>query len=263
MKSLFRMGGELEGGNAFVISVLGVILFGLLWQMSISFGLIEARLLPSPISIVSAVPDLVSKYHLVPNLLYSLKLNLMGYGVALLFAVPLGFLLGLSPLARGIAMPLTLGFPYLPLSATTMVFIMWFGIEDTMKVSFLAFAIFVYLLPIITARVLETRSVYINTAKTLGASKLQMIMKIYVPDTLSRVWDDVVVLVAISWTYIIIVEMINRSAGGIGAMMFLGERLHRPEITFALLVILMFVGYCQNRIFRFIGDLFFPHKKVR
>jgi NitT/TauT family transport system permease protein len=184
----------------------------------------------------------------------------MGYAVALSLAIPLGFLFGLSPLARGLSMPLVRGFPYLPLSAATLVFILWFGIDDLMKVSFLAFAIFVYLLPIIAAEVMDTKSVYINTARTLGASNWQIIMKVYVPDTLARVWDKIVVLVAISWTYIIIVDVINRSKGGIGAMIFIGDRFHRPDMTFALLIILMFVGYCQDRLFRFIGKLLFPHK---
>ena len=261
MKELLKMGGDLSSKFAVICSVIGLILFFGGWQVAVSSGWIESRLLPSPAAIISAFPDLVEQ-GLWRELWYSIRLNLMSYVIAMSIALPLGFLIGLSPIVRGLTLPFVQGAPYLPLTAATAVFILWFGIENTMKISFLAFAIFVYLLPTTINRVMETRKVYINTAKTLGANNWQIITKVYIPDALARVWDDIVVLVAISWTYIVIVELINKT-GGVGAMAYMTQRISRPDMLFGLLFTLMCVGFIQDRLFRSLGNIIFPHKKVR
>ena len=44
-------------------------------------------------------------------------------------------------------------------------------------------------------------------------------MKVFIPSVLSELFDDIRVLVAISWTYIIIAEMLNMNRG-VGAALY-------------------------------------------
>ena len=113
---------------------------------------------------------------------------------------------------------------YLPLTAVTGLFILWFGIEDEMKVAFLAFGIIVYLLPVVVQRIDEVKDVYLKTVYTLGATDWQTVKSVYIPSVMSKLMDDIRVLTAISWTYIIIAELLNRQGGGIGAMIYIKAR---------------------------------------
>jgi NitT/TauT family transport system permease protein len=86
----------------------------------------------------------------------------------------------------------------------------------------------------------------------LGATPVQRIRHVYIPSVISRIIIDVQNLLAISWTYIIVAEMINSSSGGIGSLAFLSARQSRVDMVFAVLLIIVFVGFLQDRLFSFL-----------
>ncbi|PSJ77129.1 hypothetical protein C7N43_10350 [Sphingobacteriales bacterium UPWRP_1] len=221
---------------------------------------ISSSLLPSPVEVVRSFKDLFQNDNLVANTAFSVYLNLLGYCIALLISIPLGFAIGLFPLFRALFNRSIDALRFVPLTAVTGLFIAWFGIGTAMKVQFLAFGIFVYLLPVIVQRIDEVDSVYEQTAFTLGASKWQQIKTVFIPSVISRVSDDVRVLVAISWTYIIVAELVNANSGGIGALAFKSARMSRIDKVFAILLIIVLIGFIQDKLFLLIDRLFLPHK---
>jgi NitT/TauT family transport system permease protein len=148
----------------------------------------------------------------------------------------------------------------MPLTALTGLFIAWFGIEDAMKVQFLSFGIVVYLLPVVIQRISEVEKVYVDTIYTMGASKWQTVKEIFVPAVLSRISDDARVLVAISWTYIRVAELINKSAGGIGALCYTAARQSRIDKVFALLLVIVLIGFAQDKLAGWLDKILFPYK---
>lgn len=221
---------------------------------------ISDAILPSPLEVIQAIPVLFSKYKLVENVLYSLYINFSGYILALLVALPIGFCMGLFPLFRALFSRNVNALRFLPLTALTGLFIAWFGLGNNMKIAFLAFGILVYLVPIIIQRIDEVDDVYVQTAYTLGANKWQQITSIFLPSVLSKISDDVRVLVAISWTYIIAAEVINANAGGIGALAFKCARQALIDKVFAILLIIILIGFCQDKLFLLLDRLLFAHK---
>ena len=227
-----------------------------------AYGLVRKTvypLLPTPLRVLAALPELQREDALTSNTLYSIKLNLLGYLLALAVAIPLGFLLGLIPLFRGLFGQVVDSTRFIPLTAVTGIFIMWLGLDATMKVSFLAFGIIVYLVPVVVQRVHEVEDVYLQTVFTLGATNWQTIRTVYMPYVFSRIIDDVRVLTAISWTYITIVEMLNRG-GGIGELIWTAKRQSRIDKAFAILLVIILIGVVQDRLFVLIDRLLFPHK---
>ncbi|MBK8492451.1 MAG: ABC transporter permease subunit [Saprospirales bacterium] len=178
---------------------------------------------------------------------------------AILLSVPIGFLIGLMPIAKGLFSKQVDALRYLPLTALTGLFIIWFGIEDEMKVAFLAFGIIVYLLPVVVQRIFEVEEVYTTTVFTLGANNWQTIRTVYIPSVMSKVIDDIRVLTAISWTYIIIAELLNRQ-GGIGALIYIKSRQGEIPKVFAMLIVIVLIGFLQDRIFVWLDHRLFPHK---
>lgn len=217
-------------------------------------------LLPRPDKVIKAFGPLIAKDEVWKNTFKSVWLNLQGYLWAILVSIPLGFIIGLYPLFRGLFSKQVDAMRYLPLTALTGMFITWFGIDDKMKVAFLAFGIIVYLLPVVAQRVKEVDDVYTKTVFTLGASNWQMIKSVYIPSVMSKVMDDIRVLTAISWTYIIIAELINRS-DGIGGLIYIKERLGQIDRVFAILLIIILIGFLQDRIFSFLEKRLIPYKQ--
>lgn len=216
-------------------------------------------LLPTPVKVVQSYPELVTEDKLMDNAFHSIWLNLKGYFWAIFISVPLGFLIGLVPLFRGLFSKQVDAMRFLPLTALTGLFIIWFGIENQMKVAFLAFGIIVFLLPVVVQRIDEVKDVYLKTVFTLGATNWQTIKTVYLPSVFSALMDDIRVLTAISWTYIIIAELINRQLG-VGGLIFLKGRQGQIDKVFGILIVIIIIGFLQDRLFIYLDRRLFTHK---
>jgi len=215
--------------------------------------------IPPPHHVVQAFPSLIKDDKLVVNTFRSIWLNLQGYFWALMIALPVGFLIGLIPLFRGLFAGQVDAMRYLPLTALVGLFTTWFGIDDGMKIAFLAFGIIVYILPVVVQRIDEVKDVYLKTVFTLGATDWQTIKSVYIPSVMSRMIDDIRVITAISWTYIIIAELLNRQ-GGIGSLIYIKSRQGQVAKVFAILLVIILIGFIQDRLFVFLDKKLFPHK---
>lgn len=216
-------------------------------------------ILPTPLQVVQAFPDLIQEEGLIPNTLLSIWRNLQGYFWAVLICIPIGFVIGLYPLFRGLFGKQVDALRYLPLTALVGLFITWFGIEERMKIAFLSFGIIVYLLPVVIQRIFEVKDVYLKMAFTLGATDWQTIKTVYLPSVMSKLIDDIRVLTAISWTYIIIAELLNKD-GGIGALIYTAGRRGQVPDVFAVLIVIILIGFLQDRVFVYLDKRLFPHK---
>jgi NitT/TauT family transport system permease protein len=219
-------------------------------------------LLPTPTQVVRSFPELVTADALFPNTGRSIWLNMQGYFWAVFLSIPIGFVIGLFPIFRGLFSKQVDALRYLPLTALTGLFIIWFGIEDQMKIAFLAFGIIVYLLPVVVQRIDEVNDVYLTTVFTLGATDWQTIRTVYIPSVMSKLIDDIRVLTAISWTYIIIAELLNRQ-GGVGSLIYIKARQGQIEKVFGTLLVIILVGFIQDRIFVYLDKRMFPHKHLK
>jgi len=222
-------------------------------------GWISKAILPPPTDVVKSFKELLVKDYVIYETGYSLILNILGYIEAVILAILLGFTIGLVPFFRALLSRMVNAVRFVPLTAVTGLFIAWFGIESNMKVQFLALGILVYLLPVVVQRIDEVQKTFLQTAYTLGASKWQLIKTVYFPSVASKIIDDIRVLTAISWTYIIIAEMMNQT-GGVGALIHLSGRQSRLDKVFALLIIIVLIGIIQDKFFAWLDKAIFKFK---
>jgi len=259
---MFELRGKLSKRQSVMLGIIGISLFFILWIL-LTMGetpILKKQTLPSPWSVFSSYKDLLADNDLVVNTAKSIGLNLSGYIIALLFTLPIGFAVGLFPVLRGLFQRYVEAIRFVPLTATLGLFIVWFGIGVSMKSMFMAFGIFIFLLPVVIQRIDEVKSVYLKTVYTLGATDWQTIKTVYIPSVMSRLWDDIRIMTAISWTYIVFIEA-NGSEGGIGDLLIRGaKRRGRFDKVFALLILIILIGVFQDKIFAYMDRKLFPHK---
>ena len=259
---MFELRGALSKRQSLVLAVIGITIFFLLWVV-LTIGevpILTKQTLPSPGSVFSSYGDLLKDNDLIVNTCKSIGLNLSGYVIALLITLPLGFIIGLYPVFRGLFQRYVEAIRFVPLTATLGLFIVWFGIGVQMKSMFMAFGILIFLLPVVIQRIDEVKSVYLKTVYTLGATDWQTVKTVYIPSVMSRLWDDIRIMTAISWTYIVFIES-NGSQGGIGDLLIRGaKRRGRFDKVFALLILIILIGVFQDKIFAYMDRKLFPHK---
>ena len=260
MNKYFELRGKLSERDTVQIEIVGAILALLLWHLVAISQLIPKGILPPPLKVLTAFRDLWLGDGLFWHALISIKLNVLGYVEAVAFCVPVGFLLGLFPLPGALSQRLLSSMRGLPLPAVMGIFIAAFGIGTAMKVHFLAVGIIVYLLPTVVNRVGETPEVYDQMIRTLGATTWQRIRYVFIPDVLSRVFNDISVLIALSWTYITISEVINSRQGGLGALAYAASRQSRIDKIYAVVILILAIIWVQDWLMKWIERSLFAFK---
>ena len=223
-------------------------------------SIIDKAILPSPLAVLSSFKELHFENYLVKNAILSIKLNIYGYIEAIVLSLIIGFIIGLVPFFRSLWRRYIDAIRFVPLAAVTGLFIAWFGIYMEMKVQFLAFGIFVFLVPVVVQRIDEVDKVYLQTSYTLGATSWQTIRNVYWPSVTSRIIDDIRVLTAISWTYIIVAERVNAEEGGLGSLIFIAQRSSRLDKVFAILLLIILIGFIQDLIFAWLDKKLYAFK---
>ena len=59
--------------------------------------------------------------------------------------------------------------------------------------------------------------------------------------------------------HIIIAELVNKS-GGIGALAYVSARQSRIDKVFAILFVIILIGFVQDKLFTKLDKVLFPHK---
>ena len=270
-KKLFKFGGESNFGTVqkIIISIIGfaIIIFG--WHFISANELIPTKILPDPFKVIGSLGTLFTDYGLIPNTWFTLKLNLLCYVYAIALSLPIGFLIALYPLPNLLLGRYITSVRFIPMTAITAIFIAIFGLTFNMKVWFLTVAIMIYIIPAVVNKVNDLQNpkndkdnVYIQTIQTLGASNWQKFRYVYFPYVTSGVVDTCIDLLAISYTYVVVAELIYKdgSVTGIGAMINTMIRQSRMPEAFALLFLIVAIGFLQDYIFKKLSKKLFPYK---
>ena len=268
MRNLLQFGGVISKKQSTIVTIIGAIVLFFLWHLVTYSGeIINQRILPNPFDVIKAIPGLISQYDVLGNIAYTVGLNLSGYFFALIIAIPLGFLIGIYPLPNALFKPYFEALRYLPLPTVSGIFIAIFGLGFGMKAKFLAFGILIFTLPAVIQKVTDLQNpknekdnVYIQTAKTLGMTNWQMFRLVYWPYVMDKIYGDIRSLVAISYTYVVIAEALNKE-GGIGSMISTFTRQSRTPEIYALLFVIVMIGLLQDFVFRKMEPVIFPYHK--
>lgn len=251
------------------ISIIGFSLIFFLWYLISLFNIIPVNILPNPVDVIISFKKLFLDYNLIENLFYSIKLNFYSYFYAILISLPAGFFIALFPINNILLGKYINSIRYLPIPAMSGIFIAIFGLTFGMKVSFLTFALLIYILPAVANKINDLQNpandkdyVYIQTIDTLNASAWQKFKNVYFPYVTRNISNEIINLTGISWSYICICEMLYKdgSVGGVGALINIMIRQSYMPGAYALLFLVVFVGFFQDILLKSIDKILFPSK---
>jgi NitT/TauT family transport system permease protein len=177
--------------------------------------------------------------------------------VAFLIAIPLGTLLGVliaeKPYLGAIFKPLLFYVFSIPKSIFLPMFILVFGITFAQKVAYAAFTTTFVVLMSATACVESVKNEYIEVARSYGATRTQLILRVYVPSMLPMLLETIRISMIFNFTGVMIAEM-YASRTGIGHLIgSWGENFQMPEL-FAGIVLLSAIAILFNESVRWLEE---------
>lgn len=229
---------------------------------SVETRFIAATILPSPFEVMRSAKSLWVDRKLALNVGYSFLRVFEGFLVALAIVFPLGLLMGTFSRVKSMFSPLMVFGGYTPIPALVPL-TMLFGTGEVQKVLFLAIAFGIYLLPLIVKSLEEVDNVYLQTAYTLGANRLQAMWRVLLGIAMPNIYDAARLGFGVGWSYIILVEMVDLGAGGVGSLILNSQRVGPREHIFLILLTIVILAFITDKVWEKVGDWLFPYRSMK
>src|SRR2546428_2341173 len=168
--------------------------------------------LPSPIGVMHAFVRLWTEYDLLGNVMKSWWRIAQAFLWCAVIAIPLGLLMGSFRWVHDLVNPVAAPMRSMPLTAFLPAFIALFGMEESMKVAFLWFGMFFYLLAVVVEEVNKVDDSLLETAWTLGA-KRRHILWLLLRAPFPPIVGSFRILYDIGRTYVILAGNVNARKG--------------------------------------------------
>ncbi len=241
MRKIKRVGWNLLPPLTFVVIVA-------LWAVAIPIFKIPAYLLPGPGSVFSRV---ISDFPMLWNhSVVTLTEILLGFGLTVVTAIPLGLVIALSPVAKQIGYPPLMLMQLVPKIAVAPLFLVWlgFGIESKVLLTVLMTFFPLLLASISGFQILDPRFLYLT--RSMGATSWQTFRYLRFPAALPVIFSGIKTSATIAATAAIVAEFVGANRG-LGFVLLRGTGTMDLEIVFAVLVVLTIIGIAINYLVEF------------
>lgn len=248
--------------RAFILGFSVWALFFIAWELAVATGVVSELLLPTPLTVAETLVELLFKKGFVFDILDSVLRVVLSFMAACLVAVPLGILMGSFPAIEAAFNPFVSAWRYLPAPAFIPVLLMWMGTGEGPKLALLFIGVIFFLITLVMDHTRNVRRELLETSMTLGGNRRQILLTVVVPAALPDIVVAMRQMLAVSWTYLVIAEIVA-STTGIGAVMMKARRfLHTDEIM-ASIVTIGVLGLLFDVAFRLAHRLLFSYASER
>jgi NitT/TauT family transport system permease protein len=244
--------GERIYQEKIVLSISSVLGFLLLWYLITDlFGLMPAIVLPSPEKVFFTIYEKtlvpVGEEKLFGHIGVSLVRILVGVGIALGLAIPLGVLMGWYEDLDSVASPIIEVLRPIPPIAWIPLAILWFGIGLGSKVFIIAIGVFFPTLINTYIGVKFVDPLLIKAGQTLGAKDKDILWEVVVPASVPLIVAGVRIGVGLGMMCLVAAELVAASTG-LGYLIMLGGDDLKPELSITGMILIGLLGLIADRV---------------
>ena len=232
----------------------------LVWFALTNWDILPPFSLPSPVGVLRAFARLWTEYDLLGNVMKSWWRIAQAFFWCAVIAIPLGLLMGSFRWVHHLVNPVAAPMRSMPITAFLPAFIALFGMEESMKVAFLWFGMFFYLLAVVVEEVNKVDDSLLETAWTLGA-KHRHILWLLFRASFPSIFGSFRILYDIGWTYVILAEMVN-ARKGVGYMVEAARKVLDFERVYAGIIAIGIAAFLFRFLLTFLESRLFPWRVV-
>ncbi|WVN42403.1 ABC transporter permease subunit [beta proteobacterium MWH-UniP1] len=247
----YRVPGE---GPTMTISLITTAAIFILWWAITAAGLLPPLVLPTPAAVWEAFMagnrgELQGGITLIEHFGWSVYRVFGAFFLACLFAIPVGILMGVSRIMRGIFDPPIEFYRPLPPLAYLPLVIIWFGIDETSKIILIYLACFAPLAVAARAGVRSVTVEQINAAFSMGASRSQVVWHVILPAALPEILTGMRIAIGFGWTTLVAAEMVAATAG-LGQMVLNASNFLRTDVVIMGIIVIGIVALLFDALMR-------------
>jgi NitT/TauT family transport system permease protein len=236
---------KLESWSPWILLVATLVL----WQAVCSAFNVSEFIFPSPVRIWDQLMEF--RGEIAKHAWRTFWVTMVGFGIAIVVGVLLGFLIGSSRIAYAAIYPLMTGFNALPKAAFVPILVVWFGIGVGPAV-LTAFLISFFPITVNIATGLATLEPELeDVLRVLGAKRWDVLVKVGLPRSMPYFFGSLKVAITLAFVGTTVSEM-TASNEGIGYLLVSAGSSMQMGLAFAGLVV---VGAMAMAMYEFFSVL--------
>lgn len=173
---------------------------------------------------------------------------LVGFGFAVAAGLPLGVMMGRFRAVENFVLPLASALMPIPSLAWVPVFILWFGLGNTVTILIVCYAALFPMLLNTWTGVRAVNPIWLRAAGAMGASERALFWKVVVPGASPFIIAGLRQSFLRAWIAVIGAEMLAASDWGLGWMIFDAKEFLDTDVMLATLVVIGCIGFVTERL---------------
>jgi NitT/TauT family transport system permease protein len=224
------------------------LVVGLMWEITAHLGVFPRRLFPPLEEIAAAFVRLTASGILPHHVLDTLVRLTVGFALAAVVGVAIGFAMGRSRRAEDIFLPLVSICAPIPGIAYAPLFLLWFGLGNKTTVLLVGF---VSAFPIIFntwTGVKAVKEIWVRSAQAMGADSRRLFRHVILPGSLPYILTGLRLGLAQAWRILVGVEMLAAVPWGLGWMIFGAREFLNTDVMLAGVVVIGAIGLALEKL---------------
>lgn len=207
--------------------------------------------MPSPLRTLEALGTLMASGGIFTHLWASFSRVSIAILITGVISIPLGMAIAFCKPVNVLLYPIVKSLRFIPVTVFSSLLVLFLGIDETMKVTFLVIATLFSFLPSIIQTCNEMDERIFETAYTMGFSYTRTIFRVAFPYILPSVLNSLVTTYGVGWTFVIIAELTNAQQG-LGHLIYVNSARGRTPLVFATIVVIIVFSFLFDKIMHFI-----------
>ncbi len=229
-------------GSYRTLTVLSPIGFLLVWEGLSRAGILDARFVPPPSTVLHTLATMVRTGELPYHVAVSSRRIVLGFLLGAIPAVGAGLAMGLSRPVRALLMPLVSAIYPIPKIAIYPLIIFYLGLGEASKISIVALSIFFLVLLNTMAGVLAVDPAYFKIARAYGADVRRVVTTVAFPGALPHIFTGLKLGMGFALIVIVGAELLGSDAG-IGYLIWRAYQIFAIDAMFAGLLVTAILGW--------------------
>jgi NitT/TauT family transport system permease protein len=184
---------------------------------------------------------------LFEDMFASLRRVLIGFALGSIIAVPVGFLMGWYPIARGFIDPWVQFFRVIPRLAIIPLAIVTLGIDEKPKIFVIFLAAFLSSVVSTYQGVVSVDKTFINAARVLGAKDGTIFTRVIIPASTPFILVGFRIGLGSAWATVVAAELIAAQSG-LGFRMQQAQLYYELPTIFVSLIAIGVLGLAMDRL---------------
>jgi NitT/TauT family transport system permease protein len=227
---------------------LTLLAAALAWETVARSGMFAPALLPTLPRIAATFVDMLRDGTLLEHTIYTLYRVLFGLALAVAVALPLGILMGRSHAVESFFLPLASALMPIPSLAWVPLFILWFGLGNTVAILIVLYAALFPMLLNAWSGVRAVNPLWLRAAGAMGADERALFWKVIIPGALPFIITGLRQSFLRAWIAVVGAEMLAASDWGLGWVIFDAKEFLNADVMLASLAMIGLIGFAFERL---------------